>query len=397
MSDNVPVSEQKNCLDLPKKILTRYPTICPIGTILEDIDLENFEKAITKYRKPSYQRMMSKSVEWQVKLIESILEGNTIGPLTLSKWSYCQLLEHGETDYVEFYNIEDGQCRLSAMLNFKNGNITTKYGNYENMKIKIAFDTTTLSLEMLDKANSRIRDSEYLTALCNNFQLLQEGSPLTASDRFWAQSKSDDTNFPGSPLVNLTVEMINNNSLGVLFRNFCGFVTLNSRTPNGRKKLADAVSMISAALYGVDYANSKFFDKAPLLSRNIDDEEQTNMERKFRIIFDILTEVETNEPRRSNERFASYFSTPQKFFGSMLLDIEQNSNPQHEGEIKERWVKVINAMRKKSFDTSKNMTECLDECVYSNLTTGNRRNCNRGDYEARLDAIKVWCNRNEEV
>ena len=189
MSDNVSISEQNNCLDLPKKILTRYPTICPIGTILEDIDLEKFEKASTKYRKPSYQRMMSKSVEWQVKLIESILEGNTIGPLTLSKWSHCQLLEHGETDYDEYYNIEDGQCRLSAMLNFKNGNITTKYGNYENMKIKIAFDTTTLSLEMLDKANSRIRDSEYLTALCNNFQLLQEGSPLTASDRFWAQSK----------------------------------------------------------------------------------------------------------------------------------------------------------------------------------------------------------------
>ncbi len=54
-------------------------------------------------------------------------------------------------------------------------------------------------------------------------------------------------------------------------------------------------------------------------------------------------------------------------------------------------------MRNMSFDTSKNMTECLDECVYSNLTTGNRRNCTRGDYKARLDAIKVWCNRNEEV
>tara|TARA_A200000113_G_scaffold88860_1_gene79342 strand:- start:1632 stop:2804 length:1173 start_codon:yes stop_codon:yes gene_type:complete len=390
MSDNVSISEQNNCLDLPKKILTREVKSERIGEILKSIDLENFEKADTKYRKPSYQRMMSKSVEWQVKLIESILEGNTIGSLTVSRWF--------ETEKKgDYFMIEDGQCRVSAMLNFKEGKISTKYGNYEDMDIKYEFDYTYLSLEILDKENSDISDNDYLMALCNNFQLLQEGSPLTASDRFWAQTKSDDMNYPGSPLVNLTVEMINNSSLSAYFRNYCGYLMLNSRTPNGRKKLADAVGMIAAALYGVEYANSIFFNKVPLLKKKINDEEQTNMKKKFKIIFDILKEVETNVPRRSKERFMANFSTLQKFIGSMLLDIEQNPNPQHEGEIKERWVKVINVMRNMSFDTSKNMTECLDECVYSNLTTGNRRNCNRGDYEARLDAIKVWCNRNEEV
>lgn len=45
-------------------ILARKVTALPLCEILSSIDLDNYEKATTKYRKPCYQRGLKKPKEW---------------------------------------------------------------------------------------------------------------------------------------------------------------------------------------------------------------------------------------------------------------------------------------------------------------------------------------------
>jgi hypothetical protein len=59
--------------------------------------------------------------------------------------------------------------------------------------------------------------------------------------------------------------------------------------------------------------------------------------------------------------------------------------------IRKKWVNIINQIRKESRDCGKTVQKYLDENVYINLTTGNKRNCSQEDFQSRLDAINEWC------
>ena len=120
-------------MQLNNPIIKSAPYSLNIRDILESYDGPSFEKATTTYRKPSYQRAFQQSTAWCRLLCESVLMGWNIGCIIISEWAeFYQLGD--EIGHANFYNIEDGQTRLDAFVRFKNGEFTTKFGDYESVR-----------------------------------------------------------------------------------------------------------------------------------------------------------------------------------------------------------------------------------------------------------------------
>ena len=80
--------------NLPERKLSKTAAVMLLGDILKDFEPDRFEKADSKYRKPSYQRGITKSKDWNQSLVCSILEGKAIGGIVMSKWSRVEMDEN---------------------------------------------------------------------------------------------------------------------------------------------------------------------------------------------------------------------------------------------------------------------------------------------------------------
>ena len=92
---------------IPSKVFTIKVATTPINDFITNMDFENREKSKKTYRLPSYQRCFGKSIEWQQTLIESILEGLSIGIIIVSQWVHCELDNQNIPIAEQYYNIED--------------------------------------------------------------------------------------------------------------------------------------------------------------------------------------------------------------------------------------------------------------------------------------------------
>ena len=152
----------------------------------------------------------------------------------------------------EWYNIEDGQTRLDAFKRFKEGQFSTKYGPYSMESIQEIFNAYPVSIVLLEKASSRITNSEYFRALNRNFSDLQEGEPLKTHDRYWAWISDNENGFTGSPLIEYTRELVTNSHFKTAFSQFLRIDKLDKSNQNSRKQLTALVGLVSGALWGSD-------------------------------------------------------------------------------------------------------------------------------------------------
>jgi len=369
-----------------ENIISHKVAAISLSDILSSIDLENYENATTKYRKPCYQRGLKQKIKWGITLVESVLEGMSIGSVHLSEWNVTKIVD-GEEPYVDsFYNIEDGQTRLNSLLDFKEGKFATKYGSYSDDNVRQIFDSYQVSVVLLSKNRPRVRDSDYFRRLNENFSRLQDGTSLTASDRYWAWYQSRDSSFAGSPIVNLTVSLVKDDRFRYLFEE-CMKVKNMERREN-RKDLADMVALISGAWKGPTYANSKYFHHVDIIQENIDPEGIYRIET---MLFDLQKTIENVLDERckyQNAHLGAMFKTTCRFTGSMMIDFEGKNNEEKE-EVFQCWTAFINEYRKhKASNYEKNW---LND-VYMDLSDAHKRNSNKEDFVARLCAVKKWWN-----
>lgn len=368
-----------------EEILSRRVTSLPLHEILSDIDLENYEKATTTYRKPCYQRDRKGDKDWGRSLVESVLNGKSIGSLHLSEWCKTRYTEEDEPYSEKFYNIEDGQTRLNSLLEFKKGKFDTKHGGYENDKIREIFNAYQLPIVMLSKKTPRVRDSDYFGELNDNFSCLQDGAALSASDRYWGWYESTESKFAGSPIVNLTVSLVKDERFKYLFEEYMKVKNMERR--DNRKELANMVALVSGAWKGAKYSNSKYFHHVPLIQEPITQEDKERIEKVLLDIQSIIGNSLNKKCKYHGEHLGAMFKTTQKFTGSMMIDLEGKSG-EEKADVFECWETFINEYRKhKEKNTEKNW---LNDDVYMDMYDGHRRNSGKIDFEERLKAVKVW-------
>jgi hypothetical protein len=386
-------------------VLSRTVTQLTVEELLSNIDLENYERATSKYRKPFYQRGLKMPFEWGRKLVESILEEKSISCIHLSQWIKYVIDDTNDPQIDEFFNIEDGQTRLNSLLEFKEDKFSTKYGSYKDKQIQSKFNSYQLPVVMLKKKHSRIRDSIYFRALNENFSRLQDGTPLSASDRYWGWFESSEVNFTGSPLVNYTVELVNSDAFCRQFDDYLGIKDLGRRNEKTRKHFADLIGLISGIWKGAEYFNAKYFVHVPIIQDEISDEEKSEIQRLLQMIFDIIDDVIDELPKYPREKFATYFKTTTRFTAAMTLDLkEAGTDTQLQTSKKMCWKTLINQSRREKYRDDQPNSTWLEDTVYSSPTAfsargdvparalqlGEKRNAMERDIEARLEAVKNW-------
>jgi hypothetical protein len=392
-------------------ILSMLVTTISMYELLSDIDLDNYEMSTTKYRKPSYQRGLTRDYNWGIKLVESVLERKSIGAIHLSRWSESQQVD-GIEEVDEYFNIEDGQTRAASLLAFKNGKFTTKYGTYQDERIKNQFNTYQIPVVQFSKSKPNIRDAIFFATLCENFSLLQEGSALTASDRYWSSDSVPDKNYSGSPLVNYTQELVNG-QFRQQFAEYMGTSGLSARNKKTRGDLANIIGIVSSAWKGASYANGKYFVHVPLLEMVITAEDKRNIVSRLKKIFDVIQSAYREEQKHRGERVAPLFKTSNKFTAAMLADFASsttfNSSTTPTGLAESTamrtrtrtdamkadcWKKLINQYRR---EKTEDVKDPLEATVYSNLTAGQKRNVMETDIMKRLGAAHQWYDRTHTV
>ena len=377
-------------VSIPKQILKSTPNQMNLANILNDYDPDKYEKATTKYRKPVYQRGLKQSVEWCKGLVESIIEQKSIAGFHLSK--HLTVID-GEAR--EHSNIEDGQTRLDAIKRYTNGDFECKYGPYADVTIKMRIDTYMISIILLEKATHDISDKDYFEALQQNFCLLQEGQPLTASDRYAAQYACQEQGFAGSPLVMFTEEIVTG-KLSEKFRDYFGIKGSFQRTEETKKKLSDIMGLISATLYGPLYANSKYWLHVPILFTDIHNAKKEYSRKLLNHIFGIIDLAYDEQKKIPREQSMPYFGKTQKFTAAMIADywaeipypnIEKDENNEFIEKFYERWSTCINDVRthKQNGDN-----DWIDDKIYKNLLAGQKRNCTEKDIIARMKAVRAY-------
>jgi len=382
---------------LPERILNKTAVVLLLGDILKDFEPDRFEKAVSKYRKPSYQRGITKCKDWNQSLVRSILEGKAIGGIVMSKWSLVQMDANNVPSYEEHYNIEDGGTRLGALKKFYDGEFGTEYGDIKKEDVKKCFMDYRVAVELLEKERTTppLRDSIYFEELCNNFSLLQEGTPLTASDRYAANVADTEFNFTGSPIVNFTIEQIGSYDH---YKSCFGLSDVGPRGAN-RKKLATSVAVVSGMTFGPKFANTQYFLHVPILSRELREEEKTKFAIVKQLIIQTIANIETVLPKWSNERFTGYFTNCAKFTGSMIADIYDefpNEIVQDDDfrtfacEFNRRWTSIVNQWRGMVQSDRTRADEWLETEVYQNLDTANKRNCLETNLRQRMLAVRSW-------
>jgi|TARA_B110000483_G_scaffold243494_2_gene333600 hypothetical protein len=366
---------------IPSRIITTKADKITIGEILSSYDPENYANASTKYRKPSYQRALSKNEEWCIDLVDSVLRGYSTGAITMSRWCSFYQDDSGNQCLDEFYNVEDGQTRLNAYMRFKTGDFDCTFGSYDDLKDD--FNQYQHAVIIQEKANSRIRDVEYFITLNKNFSLLQEGTALNADDRYWVSVKDEKQRFPGSPLVNYTLQLINSSDFSNDFANTMGLKDLHSKKK--RKNISNAIGFISGCIWGPDYANNKYFLHVPKLMEEISDDMKRQCEEKFKIIFSLIQDSAIEFPNYTRERFTGLFVTTQKFTGSIIYELHENPNATRDDM--EHWKNFITEYRKKKYCDDK---DWLNNDVYNDINDGAKRNCTTTDFKKRMDAVIEW-------
>ena len=376
-------------LSLPEQIIQRNAEVHLLRDILPHFDPDHFDKAKTKYRKPSYQRDLSKSNSWNKALINSILQGKAIGGIVMSKWSKSV---DGEVD--TYYNIEDGGTRLGACKKFFLGEFESDYGGIDQAEIKDRFLNYKVAVEILDKAHIRKKNSAYFEELCHNFSLLQEGTPLSASDRYAANVSDNEFSFGGSPIVNFTIKEISEDEN---YKTYFGLYDVKPRGSN-RKKLASSVALISGMVLGPKFANTQYFLHVPILYKLISKAAQAKFQVLKNLIIQTIKNIELGLPAWMYERFTSYFSNCTKFVGSMIADIYDkypnkieidNQFQLYSKAFIKRWTKVINQWRKNLQEKDRSKAdEWLETTVY--LDTANKRNSLEENLRQRMFAVRKF-------
>jgi len=365
---------------LPAPILRNSPKTFTLGCILDDYDPESYEQATTLFRKPNYQRMLKKDLLWCKDLVDSILFGNSIGAIHLSKWINQFLDPEGQPVIEEFYHMEDGQTRMDALMRFREGEFDSDYGSYTDPEIAMKFNCYQVTSVLIEKAHHRIKDSVYFRELNRNFSALQEGTPLTPNDRYYSQMKSVVHKFPGAPLVNTTIEVATTFSEDL--RNFCNIRYLDHDTLN--TKFAYLVALVSGSM-DLTLANTSYYAHVPTLDDAISEDQVRAITAMLTQVFGALQMALDTRPRGKGEHIVNYSRLP-SFMGPMLAD--RHANPDESAEtFMVRWASCINDTRKAKGDGDK---EWLRNTVYKDLGDGVIRNCKKDDLMSKMEAVRTY-------
>jgi hypothetical protein len=358
---------------IKQNIIRELGTTISLRSIFEKEDGEftrfnhsHRHNSILEYRIPEHQRFPQWKLKQKNKLIDTVMKNYTMSNLIVSQ-KYDKELE------CNYYDIEDGQSRLSILQDYISGGFSFDYEgnkyNYEDLPsdVKEKFLSYTLSIEVLKKKRG-VSDKVYEYELDEMFERLQCGVPLNNDDKFW--------NRKSTPMVKLAIKLLQNSDL----QNYFSVKKFNPQ--NGqRKKLSDMCALVGSVLYG------SYTPSLKLQSDNID--LPINVEEEKKVIdfvtyyMDILKTSYEEVPKKEKEQFLKFYSSA-KIMCVIIYDY-RDTEFKNNNYKKDMWVNTINKFRE--FPNLLNGSST----IWNGLSNSEKQNTNEPKHiEKRVERIREF-------
>jgi hypothetical protein len=321
-----------------------------------------------KYRIPIHQRYYKWKPEKVSKLIDSVMNNYPIGGIIVSKHI---------KDNKEYYDIEDGQSRLSILQKFYDDKITWKNENNHGIlyselddSYKDEFKSYMISVEILENFN----DSE----IHDLFERLQEGEPLKDKDLYWNRS---DTKF-----VKFALELIKKPYWNAEYMG-----TLKSITDTHRDRLPDVCALISAFTKDENrHITPSFRKHCNSFDKPITSQIESNI-KNFLEYYNSIIKGIYELPENSDRRMRPFYNVA-KDLGMVLIEWLDNPD-MHDNDndiklLKTKWIKVI------SYDMNNNNFMRGKKNLWNGLSSGDKQNTNDSSLRARVERIDDYNNGN---
>lgn len=237
-----------------------------------------------KYRIPEHQRFNDRwSGPMRARLVESVMSDFPIHAMVLSS-HYDRVGE----EVFEYFNIQDGQQRLTTLYNFMHGKCDTTYEDKTFAKFsvdeKAKFRAYTVPCQEISKKSGITQDA-YANALTDIFERLNSGKPLSDNEKYHARR--------GEPLVKYaTHDLPNLPGLKAGFDMFIGPIG----TGQAFKLMGDMVGAVLTIIKGSgSHLTTSFVRNCESLAAPVSQANKEKVQMIFADWFRILNLAYTND------------------------------------------------------------------------------------------------------
>ena len=283
------------------------------------------------FRIPEHQRFPCWNKDKKQKLVDSVLNNYPIHSIICSKhYDIC------DTKVKEYYDIEDGQTRLSILQSYFNGDFTNEHGYYFG-------DLSRSSQRILENYEVSIEiitiDDDNEDVIHDIFDRLQMGQPLKDCDKFW--------NWKDTPLVKYALELINTKVLDT-YMGTCKF------SSEKRDRLSDIVGLVSLIIHwdilNMEYINNSFKSHYKNIKKDISPNDKDKVQKFIEYYFYIIDECYRIYPKVKNEKKKKFYNICNDL-GLVLYDYFQNNHVNLDIR-KDMWINYFITSRKNKDFTS---------------------------------------------
>ncbi len=215
-----------------RRRITRERSSKALCTIIEFFDPEESRNLGTRrYRIPAHQRFPSWPEEVKRKLIDTILQDFPLGSIIVT--SHAEITSGGNAQ--QYFNIQDGQTRLSALHEFVNNKFPAIDGRFYrdlSEEERARFNNYQISWELIEKSET-ITDREFEEIIADMFERLNSGKPLTDNDKFHARLST--------PVMQLVMALRSSPEFGLLLKKYCWNEIGGGKKFTGLKEVAAIV------------------------------------------------------------------------------------------------------------------------------------------------------------
>ena len=351
---------------IPTTNITRSYQYLTLGELFEKADNEDgssmkvyFDHNLRndsdlRYRIPEHQRFPQWKIERQRGLVQSIFKNFPMSGIILSK-----RIE----DNTEFFDIEDGQTRLSTLQDYYDDKFSfmgLKFSQLSESQ-KRFFERYRINVEIIEKAD------EY--EINEIFEKLQDGVPLKDFDKYWNRKET--------PLVRYALELIDKEYWP---SDYLG--TSRGITSKERKRISDVCGFICAIVYGEHYITPSFRTQIIHLYKDINAENQRKIKKFLKFYKKLIDKCYSEQPKNVGERVRPFYNLA-KELGMIIYDYYDDDESTMTDEEKiDMWVYIINRDRTES-DFMKGGKELWD-----GMTSAHRQNTSSDSIRARVSRVR---------
>ena len=310
------------------------------------------------YRIPEHQRFPSWSAQNKDRLVDSVMSNFPIGQITLTKH------HDPEQEHDEYFNIQDGQTRMTVLQEFVMDRFPWDGRLYSELTAdeRARFNNYIVQVDIFkkDRAMSAL---EFTAIICEIFERLNSGKPLTDNDKYW--------NRKDAPAMQLLNRLKASAEFGPLVRKYMWGNLAGGKTRSG---LNHFIGLIIGLLnQRAECISTSFMQNGHALIHTVVDADGEKRVTDFmRWYFGLLTDV---------FQFSDW--TVKRTFGKLsgvcgLIAVDWIQNPSVARSHYEMWKRYVELQYSRAH---------FERRVFSSLPNGHARNVTEIAINARIGAV----------